>query len=90
MKYTRADKADLFIGVYPGGIVYADPNRERHGDYVRLAFLPYDTLVLQIERDCPAFFQSAIEAAAALIIAKRGQQFSIDHSGHTVRLGRVS
>jgi hypothetical protein len=33
----------LFIGLFPGGVSYANRNVEEHGDYKRLAFLPYDT-----------------------------------------------
>lgn len=43
----------LFIGWYPGGIVYADRKRERHGDYAPLAFLAYDTLELSVEKELP-------------------------------------
>lgn len=38
----------LFIGMYPEGIVYADRGREEHGDYMRVAFLPYSTLKLEV------------------------------------------
>lgn len=43
----------VFSGMYPCGIVYADRFVEEHGDYKRLAFLPYNGMVLQIEKDCP-------------------------------------
>lgn len=50
----------LFIGVYPGGIVYADRHNEEHGDYKRLAFLPYQGMELQVEKDCPPELEARI------------------------------
>ncbi len=38
----------LFAGLYPCGIVYADRGIEEHGDYKKIAFLPYDTLKLEV------------------------------------------
>jgi hypothetical protein len=43
----------LFIGLFPGGVSYANRNVEEDGDYKRLAFLPYDTLALEVQKDCP-------------------------------------
>ena len=80
----------LFIGIYPGGIVYADREREINGDYARLAFLSYRTLALEIEPKCPAELRERIVAGAARIIAMRGQSFPIDSCRHTVRLGGAS
>lgn len=77
----------LFIGVYPCGLVYADRSRERHGDYVRLAFLPYASLVLQIAPDCPTSLRAEIEADARAMQAKRGERYEVSASGQTVILG---
>ena len=44
----------LFIGVFPCRISYADRHHEEHGDYKSLAFLPYSSLVLKLRKDCPA------------------------------------
>lgn len=77
--------ARLFAGVYPCGIVYADRGRERGGDYARLAFLPYATLRLQVEKDCPAALRALIEADAKRYRA--GEELQISSSGQTVRLG---
>lgn len=78
----------LFIGVFPGGIAYADRHRERNCDYARLAFLPYDTLQLEVEPDCPADLRTPIEDHAATVQARRGQEFRISAAGQTVWLGR--
>src|SRR5262245_36376077 len=78
----------IFIGVYPGGIVYADRKVERNGDYKRLAFLAYSTLELKIERDCPKKLRPIIEAFAAGVQARRGEAFAISASGQTVILGK--
>ncbi len=72
---TETDR--LFAGLYPCGIVYADRHREKHGDYARLAFLPYASLVLDVEKDCPPQLAERIRKDAAQIQAKRGQPFRI-------------
>jgi hypothetical protein len=50
----------LFIGVFPCGISYADRHHEEHGDYKTLAFLPYNSLVLE--------FRSKLGTLAVLTI----------------------
>lgn len=77
----------LFIGVFPGGISYADRAREKHGDYAKLAFLDYAFLVLKVEPDCPADLRARIEKDAAEIQAKKGEQYQTSSTGQTVLLG---
>ena len=77
----------LFIGIFPTGLVYADRERQRAGDYKQLAFLSFKTLTLEVERDCPTGLRARIEAHAAQIQARRGQQFQISTAGQTVLLG---
>jgi hypothetical protein len=78
----------LFAGVYPTGIAYADKERERDGDYLRVAFLPFSTLRLQWSPgNHPAELREEIEHDATQIIARRGQPFEVDASGQTVILG---
>lgn len=77
----------LFIGVYPEGIVYADRATDVHGDYRRLAFLPYGKLALDVTPDCPAELRAMIEADAATVIARRGERFEISACGQYVILG---
>lgn len=67
----------LFIGAYPCGLVYADREREQHGDYKRLAFLSYASLELDLEKDCPADLAEQITKDAAIMQAKRGERFQI-------------
>lgn len=81
-------KNRLFQGVFPTGIVYADRARERHGDYVKVAFLSYRTLQLEIEKDCPEELRSLVLESAAAIQARRGEEFQISTVGQTVVLGR--
>lgn len=76
----------LFIGVFSTGISYADRHREEQGDYAKLAFLPYDTLQLEVYA-CPVELQARIQSHAATIQARRGQQFQVSSSGQTVMLG---
>jgi len=79
----------LFIGVYPAGLVYADRFREVEGDYARLAFLPYDTLDLQVSADCPAELCQPVSDHADRMRAKRGQAFQVSTCGQTVILGKA-
>jgi hypothetical protein len=91
MTYTRIQNREaaprIFSGVYPAGIVYADRQREVNGDYKRLAFLPFRSLVIEFERDCPKELRTLIEADAAIIQAKRGQTYQVYTAGQTVLLG---
>lgn len=80
----------LFIGVYPAGLVYADRHREENGDYAKLAFLPYDTLALELRPNCPPELKARIEADAVCMQGKRGQQYQISSSAQFVTLGKRS
>jgi hypothetical protein len=86
---NRAANLDerLFAGIYPEGIVYADRQRERSGDYARLAFLSFGTLTLEIERDCPEELRQRIVADAGRIQARKGEPFQISTSGQAITLG---
>jgi hypothetical protein len=75
----------ILIGVVPGGIRYADRHVEEHGDYKKLAFLPYDTLELDIYPDCPAELISEIVQDAATVQARRGESFPISACGGGVQ-----
>ena len=89
-KWVPPQPDRLFIGLFPGGVVYADRTREEHGDYKRLAFLPWHSLVLEVKPDCPADLRRRIEADAATYIARRGQQEPISTTGQTVMLGTAT
>lgn len=78
----------IFCGIFSTGVVWADRTRERDGDYVRLAFLPFDTLELNLAPDCPEGWVAEIKAVAARVQARRGQDYQISTSGQTVRLGQ--
>jgi hypothetical protein len=81
----------LLIGTLSGhNHFYCDMSRERHNDYVVLAHLWLHTLELVIEPDCPDEFKPLIEADAAAIIARRGEQYEITASGQTITLGYAS
>ena len=79
------DAKDLFIGVYPTGLTYADRSVLRNGDYKPLAFLSFSTLELRFEKDCPAYWKPIIQAHAANL--KPGQEYQVSASGQTVVLG---
>ena len=52
--------AELFVGVFLGGIVYADRSQSESGHYKRLVFLPYGTLKLELKEDCPSELRAQI------------------------------
>lgn len=83
----RVQNNRLFIGVYPCGLVYADRSVERNGDYKRLAFLPYATLKLEIEADCPFVLERDIVRDAGMMQKLAGTHFQISTCGQTVLLG---
>jgi len=90
--HATKKKDRLFIGVFPTGIRYADRSRERDGDYLKLAFLPFSTLELEwheSEAKVPADLRAAIRADAKRVIAKRGQEYPVSASGQTVTLGHA-
>ncbi|HUJ08545.1 MAG TPA: hypothetical protein VL171_00825 [Verrucomicrobiae bacterium] len=80
----------LFIGVFPCGISYADAAHGVAGDYKRLAFLPFATLELKVEPDCPPELAERIRADAAVIQMKRGQPYQVSTCGQTVILGEAA
>jgi hypothetical protein len=86
-KFTSA--ADrLFIGVMPTGFSYADKQRERHGDYMSIARLPFSTLELEWSPGPhPAELRKLVEQHAAGIVKRRGQEYQVSTSGQTVTLG---
>jgi hypothetical protein len=77
----------LFIGTFPAGIVYADRRAEEHGDYQRVAFLPYGSLELEVNRKANKQLAQAAAEHAATIQAKKGERFQISTCGQTIVLG---
>lgn len=74
----------LFAGVYPCGIVYADRHNEEHGDYKRLAFLPFEGMELEVEKDCPPELEARIRESAKRYEGLDTLQISA--SGQTTKL----
>lgn len=89
MRRLEASDERLFIGVYPGGIVYSDRWVEDKAtrDYTGLAFLPYHTLELEYSTRIHPLIPK-VEAHALTLIEKRGQPFEISGCGQTVILGK--
>lgn len=78
--------ARLFIGVFPCGISYADRGQTEFGDYKRVAFLPYDTLVFDVIDVRSPLLMAALEDAVR-VQARRGETFQVSTCGQTVLLG---
>ena len=82
--------SNIFIGIYPAGIVYSDRQQEVDRDYKRLAFLCYETLELKVEDDCPEHLARDIVADAAGFQMRRGLPFEVSGCGKSVILGGAS
>lgn len=81
----------MSAATFPTGISYADRLVEVKGDYKRLAFLPFDTLVLEWSATrVPQDVRDHIVPDAARIQARRGEDYQVSSSGQTVRLGPSS
>ena len=70
------------------GIAWYDRSREKDGDYIRLGFLGFSDLRLELTKDCRPADIVDIEKDAAVIQAKRGQHYQVSGCGQTVRLGQ--
>lgn len=81
-------KDRLFIGVFPAGIGYADRARTVEGDYARVGFLPFKTLVFEPARGADPRLVAEAREHADKIAARRGETFEVSASGQTVVLGR--
>ena len=80
---------DIFVGVYPTGLVYADRTYEVDGDFARLGFLSFGTLKLDIETRCTPEQKEQIRNHAARLRARPGEQYQISQSGQTITLGHA-
>jgi hypothetical protein len=67
----------LFIGCFPCGLVYADRAIEEHGDYRRVGFLSYKTLVFEPGKKVNQRLLAEAIKHAASIQAMRGEEFWI-------------
>lgn len=86
-KKSAADR--LFIGTFPTGISYADRQREKDGDYMRIAFLPFSTLTLEWSPGKhPPELKKIIARDAAQMAKRKGQEYQVSTAGQTVTLGR--
>lgn len=76
------------VGVNRISTVYSDRAITRLGDYKRLAFLPYASLVLEVRPDCPPALRAEIEEDARHYQARRGERLEVTCAGQTVLLGK--
>ena len=77
----------VFVGIFPGGISYADTSKEEGGDYKRLAFLSYRTLELEIRESCPSDLAEAIRSHAAVYQENPGAALEVSGCHQLVRIG---
>jgi hypothetical protein len=67
----------IFVGCMATGFVWADRWVIEHGDYKTLARMPYDTLELCIQPECPLHLNAEIVREATRLQAKRGQPYHV-------------
>lgn len=84
---TTDQKARLFCGVFSTGIRWADRTVECDGDYKHLTFMPFATLQVEFQRDCPIDMRCVIEVEVAGFQKHRGEKFDVSSCGQTVILG---
>lgn len=82
-----ADDDRIFVALMPTGLWWTDRHNEEHGDYAKLAFLPFSTLELEIFPRCPKELQARIRSEASNVQARRGEPYQISTAGQTVILG---
>lgn len=78
---------ELFIGVFPTGWIFCDRSIEKHGDYLHVAFQPFDTLQVKYRNDCPYNMRMTIESVAYEHFQMSGQEYQVSTSGQTRLLG---
>lgn len=85
----KARRGDVTGFVMATGISYVDRSREVDGDYVKIAFLPFDDLNLTFNSRAKISPEQRAEVlrAAGEIIARRGEAYEVSTSGQTVVLG---
>ena len=87
-KMAKATLSDeIFVGIFPTGLVYADTSYEVDGDYAKLAFLSFGTLVLDVEQRATKEQARQIRNHAARLRARPGEEYRISQSGQTIVLG---
>ena len=67
---------NLFIGVHSTGLAYCDKSITVDGDYAKVAFLPFDTLVLKEYRKRSSVLPDVRKHAESMV-ARRGQLLAI-------------
>ena len=77
VKVIEKEGPRLFSGCFPCGIGYADRYREVGGDYMKLGFLSYSTLILDVEKDCPPELAEQIKRDASRLQALCGKPYPI-------------
>ena len=76
----------LFAGVMPTGIGYCDTSKEVDSDYLKVAFLPFSTLDLEISVPKSPLLPLILRDAEK-IQARRGETYTVSGCGQTVLLG---
>jgi len=85
IKHTNDNR--LFACIYPGGIAYSDRTKEEHGDYKKVAFLSFKTLVVEPAKNANKELLAAAMLDAKKIQARKGENFQVSSSGQYITLG---
>jgi hypothetical protein len=79
----------VFCGYYPTGIVWADRHQDDRGDYKTIAYLNYDTLVLEVRDACPTELLDIIQNEAKWYQERKGESFQVTQT-QFITLGRYA
>lgn len=79
---------NMFCGIYPCGLVFADKSLMEAGDYKDLAFINYRTLKITWRaKKMSHEFRRYIISEAKNLRSMRGQQYQISSCGQYIILG---
>lgn len=84
---ARGLKDRYFSAVHATGIAYCDTATEENGDYLCVAFLPFRSLELEINRERHPLLPM-IREDAAKFIARRGEHYPVSTCCGYVVLGK--
>lgn len=83
----KSDGSEIFSCIMATGFWWSDKSREEHGDYAKLAFLPFSNLELEFFSACTPSQKEIILKSAKKYQDLRGEKYQISTAGQMVTLG---
>lgn len=90
-KDNPAARSSIAAFVMPTGISWVDTSQDgpRTGDWTKVGHLFFSDLRVEIPKGTPRAVEEDVRRRAAVIQAKRGEQYQISGSGQTITLGHA-